>query len=200
MTTCAVCSKSLGKRGFKLKCSICAEWYHKGCVVISEEEFGLVQTKKKNWCCANCSLDDDDEIVDEESDEDEEEIPQRGGKYLSKVSPTTKQTSKITLKSLMEKMDIVINQNIELIKKTSSIEKKYKDLKKEVDFLQRELNQLKVDSVKIKNDNTLKKQEELKNNIIISGLPTQNKETDELKEVLINIGKELQVTIKKRGY
>ena len=43
----------------------------------------------------------------------------------------------------------------------------------------------------------LKKQEELKNNIIISGLPTQNKETDELKEVLINIGKELQVTIKK---
>ena len=75
MTTCAVCSKSLGKRGFKLKCSICA--------VISEEEFGLVQTKKKNWCCANCSL-DDDEIVDE----DKEEIPQRVGKYLSKVSPT----------------------------------------------------------------------------------------------------------------
>ena len=130
MTTCAVCSKSLGKKGFKLKCSICAEWYHKGCVVISAEEFGLVQTKKKNWCCVNCLLDDDDEIVDEESDEDEEEIPQRGGKYLSKVSPTSKQTSKITLQSFMEKMDLVINQNIELIKKTSSIEKKIQGFKK----------------------------------------------------------------------
>ena len=59
-------------------------------MVISAEEFGLVQTKKKNCCCVNCSL--DDKIVDEESDgEDKEEIPQRGGKYLSKVSPTSKQ-------------------------------------------------------------------------------------------------------------
>ena len=70
------------------------------CVVISAEEFGLVQTKTKNCCCVNCSLDDDDEIVDEESNgEDEEEISQRGGKYLSKVSPTSK---KITLKNLVQ--------------------------------------------------------------------------------------------------
>lgn len=201
--TCGACSKILGKKGYKLRCSECEEWFHKGCVAIGKEDFELVSAGKTTWTCTACSLDDEEESSDEETGDESEEglgVRREVRKSVARKSPKNKKSGKITREHLLERINVVINQNERLLKRISSIEKENRDLKGEIDTLKEEQKRMKKDLELIKDEKNTKKQELLNNSIIVSGLPTKQKQIEELKEIIVDIGKEINVKIGKEDF
>lgn len=200
--SCGICSKKFGKKGFKIRCNICEDWFHKTCVAISEEDFKQVKANKKSWSCGNCLDSDLEDTSDgQEGSEDSDDENDRGDSSaaiaVGKVSPVSGKTKgKISLEHILEKINVVIKQNNRLMKRIATAEGENKELKKQISELKMEQQQMKKDLEVFKSGRNRTQQDLLKKNVIISGLPTEEKELDDLKESVKHIGRRLNVVIK----
>ncbi|KAL3283776.1 hypothetical protein HHI36_017946 [Cryptolaemus montrouzieri] len=66
--TCGVCNAKLGKKGHKIQCTECLDWYHDKRTDIDSNKLNLTLAKKLVWRCNEC-----DSIDKSEEDEDENE-------------------------------------------------------------------------------------------------------------------------------
>lgn len=191
---CAGCKGKLGKKGYKIQCTRCEEWYHEACTSLDKDEIKKVRSGKEVWECDDCRMEDgdsNDEGLDGDS-ESEEEMPK-------KTSPgkQMKQRPKITLEDLYEKLELVVAQNEKMIRKIAIQEKESKQMKKEIKHLKMEQEQIKKELCELKNEKTYQRQDQLKNNIIVSGITTEEKSVRELKNVFVEIGKKLKVDLEE---
>lgn len=194
--SCSICSKKLGKQGYKLQCNICEDWFHKACVHVGEDEFKQVRAKKKTWACDQCAENEDSEASEESESGDTDDDNYGKSNTIGKVSPLAKGTkSKVTMEHLLEKINIVIQQNDRMIKRITATEKENKRLKKEMKELREEQERVRKDMQVIKMGKNTHDQQLLNRNVVISGLPIEKYDLEQLKKTVQKVGAKLSVAM-----
>ncbi|KAL3274963.1 hypothetical protein HHI36_019739 [Cryptolaemus montrouzieri] len=181
--TCGVCNAKLGKKGHKVQCTECLDWYHDKCTDIDINKLNLILAKKLVWRCNEC-----DTIDESEEDEDEyEELNPTKKLFIEKTNLHKK--SKFTLDDIGEKLNTLIKQNNSLMKKLEKQKKEILDLKKDFHRLETQQQQMKEEIAYL---NKTPQQKNLKNNAVISGIDAKNMNDTQIKGVVIAYGRKLK--------
>lgn len=152
--------------------------------------------KKAPWTCVTCCTSGEDSeensSVEESSSEEEEAEPPRkspkNGRSNDKKSHSGDSSD--------SKLELIVKQNNEILKKLNGIEKENKQLKAELKALKSENSEIRKEIDLLKSQGEYYKQDALKNNIVISGVPVKESTgKDELNRLVINIAKRLDVNI-----
>lgn len=191
---CGGCSGKLGKKGYKIQCNDCKSWYHENCTDATEEEIKKIKSKKLKWMCGDCTGengDSDTEDAEADSDVEEEMIPI--------ISPSKmKHKNKITLEDLYDLINKLVSQNGKLIKKIKVQERETKELRKEVKWLKEEQTRTKKEFDRLNEEKSYQKQDKLGNNLVVCGVSVDGKSKDELRRMVLDIGKKLNVNIEEK--
>lgn len=166
---------------------------------ITEDSFKQVKAKKKTWACGSCLGDEDSDASEDQESEDSDDSHEepKARKKTGKTSPLTKggSSKKVTMEHILEKINIVIKQNDNLIKRITATERENKELRKELEEMKEEQKQMRRDMQEFKIGKNINDQELLNRNAIVSGLPMEHKDLDQLKKTVQEIGKRLKVDI-----
>ena len=94
------------------------------------------------------------------------------------------------------KIDILIKQNEKILKKLEEIEKENKQMKLELKEIREENSNLRKEVDTLKGQKEYMKQDSLKNNIVISGLPLDdNSSENDLNAFVVKIIKNMDITL-----
>ncbi|KAL3282350.1 hypothetical protein HHI36_005538 [Cryptolaemus montrouzieri] len=178
MTTNALKCKTINMISTRLQCNgKCKSWFHgtNKCTSLKKEAFMPISEKKVKWFCESCEeSESDDEVEDtDESSEDEAEEEEK----LSKTSPNKGRLTQPKKTSNEAKLDVILSKNKRFLKKLEKIENENVQLKKDMKQLKHESLEMHKEIDFLKKQKDITKQDSLKNNIVISGLP-MNQITD----------------------
>lgn len=196
---CKGCAKPLGKTLPRIQCSGgCKSWVHatKKCTSIEEKQLLPFIEKKAPWTCETCCTSGEDSeensSVEESSDEGEEAEPPRKSPKNKRGNVRTSHSGD----SSDSKLELIVKQNNEILNKLNKIERENKQLKAELKALKSENSEIRKEIDLLKNQREYYRQDTLKNNIIISGIPMkESTDKDELNKLVISIAKRLDVNI-----
>lgn len=156
-----------------------------------------IHRRKKAWICESCCASEEES---EESSGDE------GDSSCEEVEEETLNTSHKNKKrgvaessaggSSESKLELIVEQNRQILKKLDRIERENKQLKDELKELKSENNKIRKEIDFLKTQREYYRQDTLKNNVVISGLPLKdNVDRNELNKFVIDIAKKLDVNI-----
>ena len=212
---CLVCTKTIGKMGFKLQCGgECKRWVHLGCTSIKKEDIEGSRRAEIQYFCKSCEEDSGGQSSSEEEDESDsfsvKSSPPRLNHRQSflnkkKHSPSPKMKSKnITNKDMLdyltkqfEKLEKAVTFNgnmMEDIEKTvKKIMEENKSMKKEVEASKKKIFDLEQELQLLKHKTGKMEEEERCKNVIVIGL--QPKTKDEARCDVGKIFKKLDAAI-----
>lgn len=156
---CGKCKKNITKTsGYAIKCADCKTYHHQTCTELTiEDAQNLSKQKNKQWICESCK-----DKSSNNSDSSESEGDNTSVIFNSTVTP------KYGIEDVIKKLDLVLaefqvikNSHAELLQRYKDTEKENKNLREEILILKQQNEIVKIQ----------KHQEELKNNIVITGIP-----------------------------
>lgn len=190
---CGRCSNGLGKKGYKIQCNDCKAWFHEKCTDATQEEIKKIRSKKLNWMCGDCA--GEEENSDESDTDDESDVEEAA---IKRISPgKIKHKGKVTLEDLYDVINQLVAQNERMIKKITIQEKETKELKKEMKLLKEEQTRTRKELDRLSEEKGRQKQDKLENNIVVCGIPVDGKREEDLKGLVLDIGKKLKVNIEE---
>lgn len=176
---CPACNKNC-TNAYALSCNKCGKWYHTDCVNITKSKLSYFERELKNpggvrWFCLTC--DNKNEVRCQQ-----DKTPNAGKQRPTSVS--TDQKTYYTLKDVMDKLFTMEKNQSELLNKYEIQLQINEDLKMEINKLK-----CRLDSEINKNE-----QKELENNIVVSGIPQNNKQ-EALQNIVETVLDALEVNV-----
>ncbi|CAG9761287.1 unnamed protein product [Ceutorhynchus assimilis] len=162
---CNLCKTNIGKK-FKLQCGVCKSYFHLQCGNVTEVDARIMQAEKTPWSCKNCSPTQTSSSSRRSLGFSQNAPPAEDPELKSLIKEL-----QLELREIRKSMDFLNEMYEEEKKRSNVLVDMVNEISKENNVLKQEVNQLKT----ILN---VREQDNIKNNICVSGLIASEDDKD----------------------
>ncbi|CAH0388254.1 unnamed protein product [Bemisia tabaci] len=171
---CGKCKKKVLKDEPGIQCERCDKWYHTKCIEMSARVYDLLSTSEAEWKCTSCSV---SQIKPGDTN---------GLIQLMLQKFTNLEVTITAVTDIIKEFNDLKACCEELKDRNQALEEKCSELSDEITLMKGELRLVNAETSR-------RAQYDLKNNLIITGIPEQKEE--KLDKILLKLGSDLGVRI-----